>query len=115
MATHQTHPAHDHVHGTSCGHLSVQHGDHVDYVHDGHLHRMHGDHVDECRIADDATNPARCTPDHACKGHAAGHVHAAGCGHPAIPHGDHVDYLIDGHLHHPHGGHCDDHGPLRAA
>jgi hypothetical protein len=29
-----------------------------------------------------------------------------------VPHGDHVDYLVAGHLHHPHGGHCDDHGPL---
>jgi hypothetical protein len=23
-----------------------------------------------------------------------------------------VDYLVDGRLHHPHGDHCDDHGPL---
>jgi UDP-2,3-diacylglucosamine pyrophosphatase LpxH len=29
-----------------------------------------------------------------------------------VPHGDHVDYLVDGHLHHPHGDHCDDHGPV---
>ena len=29
-----------------------------------------------------------------------------------MPHGDHVDYLVNGHLHHPHGTHCDDHGPL---
>jgi hypothetical protein len=27
-----------------------------------------------------------------------------------MPHGDHVDYLVNGHLHHPHGDHCDDHG-----
>jgi hypothetical protein len=20
--------------------------------------------------------------------------------------------LVNGHLHHPHGGHCDDHGPV---
>jgi hypothetical protein len=20
--------------------------------------------------------------------------------------------LVDGHLHHPHGDHCDDHGPI---
>jgi UDP-2,3-diacylglucosamine pyrophosphatase LpxH len=32
-----------------------------------------------------------------------------------VPHGDHVDYLVAGHLHHPHGGHCDDHGPVRRA
>ncbi|WP_270936951.1 hypothetical protein [Falsiroseomonas oryzae] len=24
-------------------------------------------------------------------------------------HGDHVDYLHDGHLHHPHGDHVDEH------
>jgi hypothetical protein len=23
-----------------------------------------------------------------------------------------VDYLVDGHLHHPHNGHCDNHGPV---
>jgi UDP-2,3-diacylglucosamine pyrophosphatase LpxH len=23
-----------------------------------------------------------------------------------------VDYLVGGHLHHPHGSHCDDHGPV---
>jgi hypothetical protein len=23
-----------------------------------------------------------------------------------------VDYLVDGRLHHPHGDHCDDHGPV---
>jgi hypothetical protein len=33
----------------------------------------------------------------------------------AVPHGDHVDYLVDGHLHHPHGGHCDHHGAVRFA
>jgi hypothetical protein len=32
-----------------------------------------------------------------------------------VPHGDHVCYLVNGHLHHPHGSHCDDHGPLRPA
>jgi hypothetical protein len=26
--------------------------------------------------------------------------------------GDHVDYLVNGHLHHPHGDHSDDHGPV---
>jgi hypothetical protein len=29
-----------------------------------------------------------------------------------VPHGDHVDYLVDGHLHHPHGDHCDNHGKV---
>ena len=38
-----------------------------------------------------------------------------GCGHEAVPHGDHIDYLVDGHLHHPHDGHCDNHGPVTLA
>ena len=32
------------------------------------------------------------------------HQHEAGCGHTAVKHGDHVDYLHDGHLHHPAAG-----------
>jgi hypothetical protein len=32
-----------------------------------------------------------------------------------VPHGDHVDYLVDGHLHHVHNGHCDNHGPIDLA
>ncbi len=27
-------------------------------------------------------------------------------------HGGHTDYLVAGHLHHPHGEHCDDHGKV---
>jgi zinc transport system permease protein len=42
------------------------------------------------------------------------HEHGAGCGHPAVPHGDHVDYDHDGHLHAAHrtgaGVHYDEHG-----
>ena len=33
----------------------------------------------------------------------------------AVPHGNHTDYRVSGHLHHPHGDHCDDHGPLTTA
>jgi hypothetical protein len=115
MSTHPTHPDHDHVHGANCGHLAIRHDGHIDYLHDGHLHAMHGDHVDECVLAVDSSHPATCTSGHACKAHAADHVHGDSCGHPAIPHGDHVDYLVDGHLHHAHGSHCDNHGPVRAA
>jgi hypothetical protein len=109
---HPKHENHAHQHGPGCGHTAVRHGDHVDYLHDGHLHHPHEDHVDEHVIEVSAKNPARCTSDHRCAGHEAGHVHGPGCGHQAVPHGDHVDYLVDGHLHHPHGNHCDDHGPL---
>lgn len=38
------------------------------------------------------------------------HEHGPGCGHPAVPHGDHVDYLHDGHRHAVHGAHYDEHG-----
>src|ERR1700719_2738991 len=27
--------------------------------------------------------------------------------------GDHLDYLVNGRLHHTHGDHCDDHGPVQ--
>lgn len=38
-----------------------------------------------------------------------GHQHGTECGHPAVPHGDHVDYVHDGHRHAPHGAHYDEH------
>jgi zinc transport system permease protein len=37
------------------------------------------------------------------------HVHGEDCGHPAVKHGDHVDYVHDGHRHAPHGEHYDEH------
>ena len=108
-------PNHDHAHGANCGHVAVKHGDHVDYLHAGHLHHPHDDHVDEHRLEVGGAFPADCTPNHSCDGHAASHVHGPDCGHEAVPHGDHVDYLVDGHLHHPHDHHCDDHGQLARA
>jgi hypothetical protein len=112
--THTQHPGqHLHVHGPNCGHTAVKHDDHTDYLHDGHLHHLHGDHVDDHRIEVTSANPTRCTPEHHCTGHDKTHVHGLNCGHESIPHGDHVDYLVDGHLHHAHGDHCDDHGVLQ--
>lgn len=40
------------------------------------------------------------------------HEHGPGCGHQTVRHGDHTDYLHDGHLHSPHGDHYDEHNPL---
>ncbi|HEX6233810.1 MAG TPA: metal ABC transporter permease [Jiangellaceae bacterium] len=37
------------------------------------------------------------------------HEHGAECGHPAVDHDDHTDYLHDGHLHAAHGRHYDEH------
>jgi len=106
---------HTHTHGPNCGHTAVRHDGHVDYLHDGHLHHVHENHVDEHRLEAGAANQNRCTPDHECGSHAADHVHGPKCGHEPVMHGDHTDYLVRGHLHHPHGKHCDDHGRLEAA
>ena len=112
MIEHKTHGSHTHVHGQGCGHAQVQHGDHVDYLHDGHLHHVHDGHVDECTVAVDTRNVNACMSGHACTSHESSHRHSAGCGHEAVPHGDHVDYLVGNHLHHAHAGHCDNHGPM---
>ncbi len=37
------------------------------------------------------------------------HRHGTACGHVAVEHDDHVDYLHDGHLHAAHGAHYDEH------
>ncbi len=111
-ATHHEHP---HKHGPTCGHVAVHHEGHVDHLHDGHLHHSVGDTVHEHVIVESASNPVNCTPDHECKGHAKDHRHGPQCGHHSVPHGNHMDYLVDGHLHHPHGAHCDDHGALKTA
>jgi zinc transport system permease protein len=38
-----------------------------------------------------------------------GHQHGPDCGHAGVLHGDHVDYVHDGHRHAPHGAHYDEH------
>ena len=37
------------------------------------------------------------------------HEHGEACGHVAVPHGDHVDYVHDGHRHAAHEKHYDEH------
>lgn len=37
------------------------------------------------------------------------HAHGPDCGHVAVRHGDHVDYVHDGHRHAAHGEHYDEH------
>ena len=102
---HRIHEPHAHTHSAQCGHTRIQHGDHIDYVHNGHLHAEHDGHYDDHVIEISDTNQAVCAPI-AC---ACSHDD---CGHEAIPHGDHMDYLCEGRLHHRHGDHCDDHGPI---
>jgi hypothetical protein len=109
----EQHEGHTHKHGSGCGHPAIAHEGHTDYLHEGHLHNVHDGHVDEHRISSGGRNPASCTPSHQCTGHEVGHHHGPSCGHESIPHGDHDDFMVAGHLHHPHGGHCDDHGAFR--
>jgi len=56
---------------------------------------------------------ADALPLHEQTGERHGHVHGPGCGHLAIEHGDHVDYVHDGHRHAVHvtgeGQHYDEH------
>ncbi|MEW6732270.1 MAG: hypothetical protein AB1489_13155 [Acidobacteriota bacterium] len=110
--SHNTHQGHEHVHGPNCGHITVKHNDHIDYLHDGHLHQPHEDHIDEHTLEVNTKNPADCTINHYCGGHDGAHKHGPSCGHKSIPHSDHVDHIVQGHLHHLHGDHCDDHGPV---
>lgn len=119
MTNPQHHGDHPHRHGPDCGHTAIRHGDHVDYLHDGHLHRQEGDSVLEHSLPVNDENPDRCAPV-AASSHADDHLCGPDCGHEAVPHGNHIDYIVidaDGNarLHHPHGDHCDDHGPVELA
>jgi zinc transport system permease protein len=37
------------------------------------------------------------------------HQHAPGCGHPVVQHGDHTDFIHEGHRHAAHADHYDEH------
>ena len=102
-----------HQHGPGCGHTAVEHHGHTDYLKSGHLEHKEGERVATHVVEVDAVHPNRCTGNHEIGGHNKNHIHGPNCGHEAVPHGDHIDYLVDGHLHHPHGNHCDDHGVLK--
>jgi zinc transport system permease protein len=64
--------------------------------------------------AADATGPPVRGEEHRVDHHIVsveehGHEHGEHCGHPAVPHGDHVDYVHEGHRHAAHGSHYDEH------
>ena len=101
------HANHDHIHGENCGHAKIKHGDHYDFLHDGHLHHPHEDHIDEHVLEVNDHNPNECNQKHLHD-----HTHGSDCGHEAVTHGDHIDYIVDGRLHQQHEGHCDDHGAV---
>jgi hypothetical protein len=108
-----SHKAHEHAHGPGCGHTAIQHNEHIDYLHDGHMHNLHEGHVDEHKVNVDAQNPQTNTAQNKCGGHATDHMHGTGCGHEAVPHGTHTDYVVDGRLHNQESnGDCHDHGKV---
>lgn len=53
--------------------------------------------------------PGEPVPEHDTVESPHSHLHGPGCGHLAIEHDDHVDYIHDGHRHAVHGGHYDEH------
>ncbi|HET8561215.1 MAG TPA: metal ABC transporter permease [Marmoricola sp.] len=53
--------------------------------------------------------PAEPVPAHEEVGEPHRHQHGPGCGHEAVEHGDHVDYIHGDHRHAVHGGHYDEH------
>ena len=91
---------HPHPHDRFCGHAAVPHEGHVDFFHDGHVHHVHEDRVDAA-----PTDLVGHHLPHA--GHM--HVHAEGCGHTAVPHGDQLDYVHGSHGHAGHHVHYDEH------
>jgi hypothetical protein len=96
----------EHVHGRGCGHSAIEHGDHIDYLVNGRLDHKARDESGEHRLEVTDENPDQCSPL-ACsdtRDHASHEER--------VPHGDHFDYLVEGRLHHVHGDHCDDHGPI---
>ena len=63
------------------------------------LHRHWHPHQDDSDPLPPPHEPAEQHP----------HIHGPGCGHDAVAHGDHVDYIHTGHLHAAHGDHYDEH------
>ncbi len=41
-------------------------------------------------------NPGRCAPIASGAGHDCGHAHGPDCGQHAVPHGEHMEYLVNG-------------------
>ena len=64
---------HEHQHGPGCGHTAIRHDDHIDHLHDGELHHHDETGVERHALAISDSNPADCTPAHACAEHDADH------------------------------------------
>jgi hypothetical protein len=85
-----------------CDDSSMKHGDNNDCEHD---HHGKGHHSEKKIELHSPTSPEPSVQHH----------HAIGCGHIAVQHGDHTDFLVGHHLHHPsvgEDGHCVNHGHI---
>ena len=101
----------DHDHGADCGHQAIEHAGHVDYLHDGHMHHAHEAHFHEHAFDITSTNPEDEQLTSKVDGDAA---HSSpNDTHMVVQHGAHFDHVHDGRLHHAHGDHIDDHGPVK--
>lgn len=100
--------------GQPTSRTAVRHDDHVDYLDKGRLLHEAAGRIEEHTIGVSDRNPDRCDTKHRAAAE-PGHVHGPNCGHEAVPHGSHLDYLVNGRLQHQHGDHVDDHGPLPMA
>jgi len=78
---------------------------------EGHLHHAYDGGVGGYEPPPHDPTPEQCE-GHVCDEHGPAHDHGPGCGHRLVAHAGHTDFVVAGHLHHPHGPHCDSHGAL---
>lgn len=108
------HSQEEHSHRPGCGHIAINHNGHADFIMDAHLYPAHGGNLQQHILRESSEYPVVCAPiiDKTI-GHHQEHTHGPNCGHEAIQHEDHLDYIVDNLLHHYHEGHCDHHGNLQ--
>lgn len=119
---------HHHHHKPGCAHLQIQHNGHTDFLYNSFLFSLTDDWIQH-GIEDSALYPDICA-QFCTLGHPIDHIHSDNCGHQPVlvnylqfhliynlyiftiskKHGNHIDYIVDGQLHHVHGNHCDNHG-----
>ncbi len=75
----------------------------VGFVASWPLSRLRGDTAPRLVGSPDDEVPAQKVPEE------HPHVHGPGCGHLAVDHAGHTDYVHDGHRHAPHEDHYDEH------
>nr|WP_245826055.1 metalloregulator ArsR/SmtB family transcription factor [Kocuria massiliensis] len=77
---------------------------------DGYVGRLFA-HARAHSLENDELKESTMSTHHSVAEHTvADHQHGPDCGHESIQHGDHTDYVHDGHLHALDGDHYDEHG-----